>query len=185
MDLKGREVRDPDERIEVVAEDKMHVPPCGLREMGEDVHVLRCSCGSVLLKEPLPPGPVREPVHGQRPVPEKREQERRHPDIVGEYVTFRDAGCRVQHLVEPGEPDSRESIHCSFFRSPGLPAIASSCHLIAKKVSTPFRRLVLHAPSLHFVTVPGIAGFMKRNFCDGENLQILKMNETYNGSPIV
>jgi len=26
---------------------------------------------------------------------------------------------------------------------------------------------------------------MKRNFCDGENLQILKMNETYNGSFIV
>ena len=47
-------------------------------------------------------------MHGHRPVAEEREEERGHPDIIGEHLLLGDIDCRVQHLVKPGEADPGE-----------------------------------------------------------------------------
>ena len=57
MYLKGCKVGDPDECIEVVAEDKMHVPSRSIREAGEDIYEIRCTWRRILLKEVSPPPP--------------------------------------------------------------------------------------------------------------------------------
>jgi hypothetical protein len=62
-------------------------------------------------------------VHGQRPLFEEREQERSHADVIGDHLFLGDAGCGVQHLVEPGEAHPGEVADA---RAGG--AARSACH---------------------------------------------------------
>ena len=108
VDFKRREVGKPDEGVEIVAEDKMYVAVGSLRVAGEDLDVIRCTPRRILFIELFSPQSFRVPVHGQRPVPDKREYTESHPDVISDYLLFGDVCGRVQDLVEVSQVDSRE-----------------------------------------------------------------------------
>jgi len=73
VEFEGCEVRKPDERVKVVAEDEMYIAVSGLRIPGEDIDVSRGPGGSVLLVKVFTVDTFRVSVQGERPVPDEGE----------------------------------------------------------------------------------------------------------------
>ena len=103
MQFEVGELRQPDERRQVVHDEVVHVP---LRRCREEPHGLR-ERRQVVLPTLLVEAPavdaVRVACHRQRPVPQVRQQVRRDPRVVAEHVALRHRRAalrlRPEHLV--------------------------------------------------------------------------------------
>jgi hypothetical protein len=75
MELEGREIREPDEGVGIVAEDEVDVLARGLGPVGEGLDERRRDGRRVLREESLAPDAAGEAAEGQRPVAQVREEE--------------------------------------------------------------------------------------------------------------
>jgi hypothetical protein len=108
MEFKGSEVCKPDERIEVVAEDEMHLAIGCLRIAGKCIDIVRFSLGGIFLVKILTTYPAGITVHGERPVMEKRKHSRGHSDVVGNNLLLGDRERGVHYLAKVGQVDQSE-----------------------------------------------------------------------------
>ena len=103
VELERGDIREPDDGVEIVAEDEVDVPARGLGPVGEGLDERGRAGRRVLLVEPLLPDATGEAVHGYRPVAEVREEERGDPEVVLDHVQLRKARFRVEHPVGVGD----------------------------------------------------------------------------------
>jgi hypothetical protein len=108
MEFKGSKVCKPDERIEVVAEDEMHLAVGSLCKAGKYIYIVRGSLRGIFLVKILTTYPTRVTVHGKRPVMEKRKHTRGHFYIVGNDLLLGDRERRKHDFVKVGQVDPGE-----------------------------------------------------------------------------
>lgn len=103
VELERGDVREPDERVGVVAEDEADVPPRGLGPVGEGLDERGRAGRRVLLEEAPCPDAAGEAVEGQRAITEVREEERGDAEVVLDHVQLGKAGVGIEHPVGVGD----------------------------------------------------------------------------------
>jgi hypothetical protein len=108
MEFKGSEVCKPDEGIEVIAKDEVHLAVGSLCKASKYIDIIRCPLRGIFLVKIFSSYPIRVTVHGKRPVMEKRKHTRGHFDIVGNDLLLGDRERRKHDFVKIGQVDPGE-----------------------------------------------------------------------------
>src|SRR6202451_1266372 len=103
MQFDGREIRDPNERGQIVRQNVIYVALVALAPDGYGLHPIWAVLGCVLLEEVLFVHALGIPLQGKRTSRKMGQQNRRDPRIIVDDLSLGEPGRGIQDFIQVGQ----------------------------------------------------------------------------------